>query len=187
MVSNRVMVGHWSLMLGRVWWLPTRTNWFLHEKDQNPKFVLSFWILIAVRVLNSIFQQWRISASNQWNTNGEPCTGAAIDSTSIDSSDYNPGIKCDCSYDNGSTCHITQLYVHVFVLDCWILLSLILNIVGIFPINAILLLDIWFDEENLQLYVWKSYSFCLFFFQNFVAQKFLVWYSNCNAVKPVIF
>nr|CAN73906.1 hypothetical protein VITISV_029158 [Vitis vinifera] len=62
-----------------------------------------------VRVLNSIFQQWRISASNQWNTNGEPCTGAAIDSTSIDSSDYNPGIKCDCSYDNGSTCHITQL------------------------------------------------------------------------------
>ena len=27
----------------------------------------------------------------------------------------------------------------------------------------------------------------LFIFQNFVAQKFLVWYSNCNAVKPVIF
>ncbi|KAL6329491.1 hypothetical protein AAG906_021499 [Vitis piasezkii] len=62
-----------------------------------------------VRVLNSIFQQWGISASNQWNTSGEPCTGAAIDSTSIDSSDYNPGIKCDCSYDNASTCHITQL------------------------------------------------------------------------------
>ena len=115
-MSNRVMVSHWSLMLGRVWWLPTRTNWLLHEKDQNPKFVLSYWILIAVRVLNSIFRQWGISASSQWRTIGEPCTGAAIDSTSIDSADYNFGIKCDCSYDNASTCHITQLYVHVFVL-----------------------------------------------------------------------
>ncbi|RVX02517.1 putative LRR receptor-like serine/threonine-protein kinase [Vitis vinifera] len=64
-----------------------------------------------MRALNSIFQHWGISASNQWNRRGEPCTGAAIDSTcSIDSSDYNPGIKCDCSYDNASTCHITQLY-----------------------------------------------------------------------------
>ena len=149
------MVSHWSLMLGRVWWLPTRTNWLLYEKDQNPKFVLSFWILIAVRVLNSIFRQWGISASSQWRTIGEPCTGAAIDSTSIDSADYNFGIKCDCSYDNASTCHITQLYVHVFVLDCWILLSLILNIVGIFPINAILLLDIWF-EWSLPKWHWGS-------------------------------
>ncbi|CBI20015.3 hypothetical protein VitviT2T_018454 [Vitis vinifera] len=74
-----------------------------------------------VRVLNSIFQQWGISASNQWNTSGEPCTGAAIDSTSIDSSDYNPGIKCDCSYDNASTCHITQLKVYA------------LDVVGVIP------------------------------------------------------
>ncbi|KAL6329824.1 hypothetical protein AAG906_037536 [Vitis piasezkii] len=74
-----------------------------------------------VRVLNSIFQQWGISASNQWTTSGEPCTGAAIDSTSIDSSDYNPGIKCDCSYDNASTCHITQLKVYA------------LDVVGVIP------------------------------------------------------
>ncbi|KAL6329521.1 hypothetical protein AAG906_021529 [Vitis piasezkii] len=74
-----------------------------------------------VRVLNSIFQQWGISASKKWNTSGEPCTGAAIDSTSIDSSDYNPGIKCDCSYDNASTCHITQLKVYA------------LDVVGVIP------------------------------------------------------
>ncbi|RVW15719.1 putative LRR receptor-like serine/threonine-protein kinase [Vitis vinifera] len=58
-----------------------------------------------VRALNSIFQHWGISASKKWNTSGEPCTGAAIDSSEIN----NPGIKCDCSYDNASTCHITQL------------------------------------------------------------------------------
>ncbi|CBI20020.3 unnamed protein product, partial [Vitis vinifera] len=78
------------------------------SEDQNPKFVLSFWILIAVTILNSIFQQWGISASNEWNTSGEPCTGAALDSADI----KNPGIKCDCSYDNASTCHITQLKVY---------------------------------------------------------------------------
>lgn len=61
-----------------------------------------------VTILNSIFQQWGISASNEWNTSGEPCTGAALDSSDIE----NPGIKCDCSYDNASTCHITQLKVY---------------------------------------------------------------------------
>ncbi|KAJ9687179.1 hypothetical protein PVL29_015863 [Vitis rotundifolia] len=74
-----------------------------------------------VRALNSIFQQWGISATNQWNTSGEPCTGAAIDSTTFASSYYNPGIKCDCSYDNGSTCHITQLKVYA------------LDVVGVIP------------------------------------------------------
>uniref|UniRef100_A0A5B6ZWK1 non-specific serine/threonine protein kinase n=1 Tax=Davidia involucrata TaxID=16924 RepID=A0A5B6ZWK1_DAVIN len=63
------------------------------------------------RVLNSIFQQWGISASDQWNISGELCTGAAIDSTGFDSPTLNPGIKCECSDNNGSTCHITQLKV----------------------------------------------------------------------------
>ncbi|KAL6329769.1 hypothetical protein AAG906_037474 [Vitis piasezkii] len=70
-----------------------------------------------VRALNSIFQQWGISASNEWNTSGEPCTGAALDSSDIE----NPGIKCDCSYDSASTCHITQLKVYA------------LDVVGVIP------------------------------------------------------
>ncbi|KAJ9687184.1 hypothetical protein PVL29_015866 [Vitis rotundifolia] len=70
-----------------------------------------------VRALNSIFQQWGISASNEWNTSGEPCTGAALDSSDI----KNPGIKCDCSYDSASTCHITQLKVYA------------LDVVGVIP------------------------------------------------------
>ncbi|KAK8648738.1 hypothetical protein V6N13_129481 [Hibiscus sabdariffa] len=51
-----------------------------------------------VRALNSIFQEWRISARRgQWNTTGDPCSGAALDSdsdsTDIDNPDYNPFIK----------------------------------------------------------------------------------------------
>ncbi|KAG5532919.1 hypothetical protein RHGRI_027247 [Rhododendron griersonianum] len=65
-----------------------------------------------VSALNSVFNQWRISAKyDQWNISGEPCSGAAIDTTvlwNIDSTDYNPGIRCDC---NGTVCHITQLKV----------------------------------------------------------------------------
>ncbi|GMY33353.1 probable LRR receptor-like serine/threonine-protein kinase At1g56140 isoform X1 [Fagus crenata] len=64
-----------------------------------------------VRALNSIFQKWGISAaSGQWNISGEPCSGAAIDSTSFE--DQNPFIKCDCSSNSNTTCHITQLRVY---------------------------------------------------------------------------
>ncbi|KAG5532913.1 hypothetical protein RHGRI_027247 [Rhododendron griersonianum] len=66
----------------------------------------------VMSALNSVFNQWRISAKyDQWNISGEPCSGAAIDTTvlwNIDSTDYNPGIRCDC---NGTVCHITQLKV----------------------------------------------------------------------------
>ncbi|KAL6329805.1 hypothetical protein AAG906_037514 [Vitis piasezkii] len=80
------------------------------QHSTRTKFFFSFHFnifLFNLRALNSIFQQWGISASKKWNTSGEPCTGAAIDSSEIN----NPGIKCDCSYDNASTCHITQLKV----------------------------------------------------------------------------
>ncbi|KAL0006438.1 hypothetical protein SO802_013999 [Lithocarpus litseifolius] len=65
-----------------------------------------------VRALNSVFQKWGISAQlDQWNISGEPCSGAAIDSTAFVYQNYNPFIKCDCSFNNNSTCHITQLRV----------------------------------------------------------------------------
>ncbi|KAK7850357.1 putative lrr receptor-like serine/threonine-protein kinase [Quercus suber] len=75
-----------------------------------------------VAALNTIFQKWGISAnSNQWNISGEPCSGAAIDSTSFDDTKFNPLIKCDCSSNSNSTCHITQLKVYA------------LNVVGVIP------------------------------------------------------
>ncbi|KAG5564473.1 hypothetical protein RHGRI_000605 [Rhododendron griersonianum] len=67
----------------------------------------------AVSALNSVFNQWGISAKYyQWNISGEPCSGAAIDNTviwNIGNSEFNPGIKCDC---NGTVCHIIQLKVY---------------------------------------------------------------------------
>ncbi|KAK8313312.1 hypothetical protein V6Z12_D01G101200 [Gossypium hirsutum] len=77
-----------------------------------------------VRALNSIFEDWGITArQDQWNTTGDPCSGAALDSdsTDIDNVAYNPFIKCDCSFSNGSTCHITRLKVYA------------LNVVGVIP------------------------------------------------------
>ncbi|KAK6154536.1 hypothetical protein DH2020_008784 [Rehmannia glutinosa] len=62
------------------------------------------------RALNAIFERWRISANNQWNISGELCSGVATDATEI--ANINPGIKCDCSDNNRSTCHITALRVY---------------------------------------------------------------------------
>ncbi|KAL3583930.1 hypothetical protein D5086_014991 [Populus alba] len=65
------------------------------------------------RALNSIFQQWRISATNQWNTSGDVCSGAATGaSPTIDDKGFNPFIKCDCNFLNGTTCRITALKVY---------------------------------------------------------------------------
>ncbi|XP_058219700.1 probable LRR receptor-like serine/threonine-protein kinase At1g56140 isoform X2 [Rhododendron vialii] len=67
-----------------------------------------------VSALNSVFSQWGTSATNsitKWNISGEPCSGGAIDSTSIETTngDYNPGIKCRC---DGTTCTIIELKVY---------------------------------------------------------------------------
>ncbi|KAF9587454.1 hypothetical protein IFM89_002635 [Coptis chinensis] len=73
--------------------------------------ILVVWMWCnTVRALNSIFQQWGISAVSSWNISGNPCTGAAIDTTEIHEPAFNPGIKCNCGLTNG-TCHITQLRV----------------------------------------------------------------------------
>ncbi|XXG68630.1 hypothetical protein AAC387_Pa06g1675 [Persea americana] len=63
-----------------------------------------------VRAINSIFGQWGVSVSSSaWNISGEPCSGKAVDSTTLDN--FNPAIKCDCSFNSSTTCHITQLKV----------------------------------------------------------------------------
>ncbi|KAK7342842.1 hypothetical protein VNO80_25798 [Phaseolus coccineus] len=73
------------------------------------------------RTINSIFSKWGKSAdSTIWNISGELCSGRAIDSTSTPES-YNPFIRCDCSFDDGTTCRITALRVYA------------LNVVGEIP------------------------------------------------------
>ncbi|KAK3428256.1 hypothetical protein EUGRSUZ_F04300, partial [Eucalyptus grandis] len=67
-----------------------------------------------VAILNSIWSTWGLtSRTPNWNISGEPCSGVAInDAVTIDDKAYNPFIKCDCSFNNSTTCHITQLKVY---------------------------------------------------------------------------
>ncbi|CAM8985197.1 unnamed protein product [Rhodiola kirilowii] len=61
--------------------------------------------------LNTLFVTWGISGGSWgWNVSGEICSGTAIDSTTeLMNENYNPLIKCDCSFNNGSNCRITGL------------------------------------------------------------------------------
>ena len=74
------------------------------------------WNANAVAALNAILGRWGTNPPKTWNiTGGDPCTGTAVDDTNIDDSPVvNPGIKCDCSFNNRTVCHITKLYVHAF-------------------------------------------------------------------------
>ncbi|KAK9223456.1 hypothetical protein WN944_011899 [Citrus x changshan-huyou] len=67
-----------------------------------------------VRALNSILQQWDAPAVPLWNISGEPCSGSALNATDseFESPNNNPAIVCDCTFDNGATCHITKLRVY---------------------------------------------------------------------------
>jgi hypothetical protein len=63
-----------------------------------------------VAALNTIFQRWSLRSLPAWNISGEPCSGIAVGETpDIFDPDLNPGIKCDCSYNNSTVCHITEL------------------------------------------------------------------------------
>eukprot|EP00257_Ricinus_communis_P020286 XP_015579484.1 probable LRR receptor-like serine/threonine-protein kinase At1g56140 isoform X1 [Ricinus communis] len=64
-----------------------------------------------VRALNEILQGWSTQSTDSWNISGDPCTGTAIDESDIEAPGNSPSIKCDCSFDNNSTCHITRLLV----------------------------------------------------------------------------
>ncbi|KAM3334796.1 hypothetical protein ACQJBY_029301 [Aegilops geniculata] len=67
-----------------------------------------------VAALNAIFSRWGLRASTAWNITGEPCSGVAIDDiTDIDNDpNFNPAIRCICSYNASTVCHITRLKVY---------------------------------------------------------------------------
>ncbi|GLT46236.1 hypothetical protein SLA2020_200070 [Shorea laevis] len=68
-----------------------------------------------VKALLSIFQKWDLQAPpNSWNISGEPCTGTALsqENTIFEDPSNNPSIRCNCAFNNGTTCHITRLRVY---------------------------------------------------------------------------
>eukprot|EP01018_Ginkgo_biloba_P030388 Gb_19707 [translate_table: standard] len=64
-----------------------------------------------VQMLRALAQKWNIDSSASWNLT-DPCTGPAVDTTDIRDPAINPAIKCDCSFNNGSICHITRMKVY---------------------------------------------------------------------------
>ncbi|KAB2060903.1 hypothetical protein ES319_A10G051300v1 [Gossypium barbadense] len=66
-----------------------------------------------VRALNSIFQQWDVQAVDSWNTTGDPCSGSALsqDDSVFEDPSNNPAIRCDCSFNASTVCHITRLKI----------------------------------------------------------------------------
>ncbi|KAF2935859.1 hypothetical protein DAI22_04g262000 [Oryza sativa Japonica Group] len=65
---------------------------------------------IEAEALKAVFE--KLDQKAEWNTTGDPCSGAATDSTDINDSSINPAIKCDCSDQNNTVCHITGLKIY---------------------------------------------------------------------------
>jgi hypothetical protein len=61
-------------------------------------------------VVNALFAMLGVTASSGWNISGDPCTGIATDATNIDDNPTaNPAIKCECTAQNNTVCHVTKL------------------------------------------------------------------------------
>ncbi|EAZ05940.1 hypothetical protein OsI_28187 [Oryza sativa Indica Group] len=64
---------------------------------------------LEAAALDAMFGQWGLRTS-YWDATWEPCSGRAIDITALDGNPHMKlGIKCDCSYNNNTVCHITEL------------------------------------------------------------------------------
>ncbi|XP_052154248.1 probable LRR receptor-like serine/threonine-protein kinase At1g56130 isoform X2 [Oryza glaberrima] len=68
---------------------------------------------IEAAALNTVFAKLGQQAAASWNLSGDPCTGAATDGTPIDDNpNFNPAIKCDCTFQNNTVCRITKLKIY---------------------------------------------------------------------------
>ncbi|KAK8449640.1 hypothetical protein SEVIR_7G249051v4 [Setaria viridis] len=68
---------------------------------------------VEAAAVNAVFAKLGQTASSAWNISGDPCTGAATDGTNIDTDpNFNPAIKCECSGQNNTVCHVTKLKIH---------------------------------------------------------------------------
>uniref|UniRef100_A0A0E0DNZ5 non-specific serine/threonine protein kinase n=1 Tax=Oryza meridionalis TaxID=40149 RepID=A0A0E0DNZ5_9ORYZ len=65
----------------------------------------------VVSALNTIMGRWGLTAPSEWNISGEPCSGVASDNSDWDNYPKDPAIKCDCSSNDNTICHIIKLRV----------------------------------------------------------------------------
>jgi len=65
---------------------------------------------VEAAAVNAILSKLGLRAPPSWNISGNPCSGAATDDTQLDDNPaFNPAIKCDCSDQNNTLCHVTRL------------------------------------------------------------------------------
>ncbi|KAL6843150.1 hypothetical protein ACP4OV_026863 [Aristida adscensionis] len=124
---------------------------------------------IEVAALNTILGRWGLRASPAWNISGEPCSGVAIDGTDVDNNpNINPAIKCDCTFNASTLCHITKLKVYA------------LNVVG--PIPSELQNLTYLDNLNLkQNYLTGPLPS---FFGQFTAMKYFMSINPLSGPLP---
>ncbi|KAF8670331.1 hypothetical protein HU200_050879 [Digitaria exilis] len=68
---------------------------------------------VEAAAVNAILSKLGLSAPASWNISGNPCSGAATDDTQLDDNPaFNPAIKCDCSDQNNTICHVTRLKIN---------------------------------------------------------------------------
>ncbi|RCV35413.1 hypothetical protein SETIT_7G237800v2 [Setaria italica] len=68
---------------------------------------------VEAAAVNAVFAKLGQTASSAWNISGDPCTGAATDGTNMDTDPtFNPAIKCECSGQNNTVCHVTKLKIY---------------------------------------------------------------------------
>uniref|UniRef100_A0A0E0HBK1 non-specific serine/threonine protein kinase n=1 Tax=Oryza nivara TaxID=4536 RepID=A0A0E0HBK1_ORYNI len=65
----------------------------------------------VVSALNTVMGRWGLTAPSEWNISGEPCSGVASDNSDWDNYPKDPAIKCDCSSNDNTICHIIKLRV----------------------------------------------------------------------------
>ncbi|KAJ9691451.1 hypothetical protein PVL29_013583 [Vitis rotundifolia] len=64
-----------------------------------------------VEALNFLFNKWNMMSTEFWNMSGDPCSGPTINQSQYDDIYYKQAIKCNCTYNDNTTCHITHLKV----------------------------------------------------------------------------
>ncbi|PUZ48905.1 hypothetical protein GQ55_7G283300 [Panicum hallii var. hallii] len=68
---------------------------------------------VEAAAVNAILGKLGLSAPPSWNISGNPCSGAATDDTQLDDNPaFNPAIKCDCSDQNNTLCHVTRFKIN---------------------------------------------------------------------------
>ncbi|XP_034697192.1 probable LRR receptor-like serine/threonine-protein kinase At1g56140 [Vitis riparia] len=64
-----------------------------------------------VETLNFLFNKWNMTSTEFWNMSGDPCSGPPITPSQYDDIYYKQAIKCNCTFNDNTTCHITHLKV----------------------------------------------------------------------------